>query len=79
MRESFMNFLKVCLDVRLFLQAESFVVHYEIDGAYADFCSKTLNKPQILNGHLQGFEYIIFSNGDKLIIRVFESYEDMPY
>lgn len=76
MRDSLIQFLEVCFNVKVFLKQPSFVFYFYEDGCYADFKQPKIHEPKVLNKILQGFDYIIFSHGDELIIRVFENYED---
>lgn len=76
MRQSFLEFILKCCEVRLFLS----VTHYELysyeDGAYADFRVQKINDAKALAQKIGRLDYMIFADGGCVIVRVFEDFNE---
>ena len=76
MRQSKYLFIDACHDIKIFLKVGSYEMHDYDDGCYADFKVKSIKDPNSLNGIIAPLEYYILSEGDMVVIRVFEDFKE---
>lgn len=74
MRHTMEVLMDTCHDVIIHLRVASVEVSYYEDGSYADFKVDQIKDPKTLNRIIGNLDYSIFSQDEKIVIRVYEDY-----
>lgn len=75
MRQSLLDFIEICYEVRTHLALNSYELHDYSGGAFADFKTTKVADLYDLVIKTKGYETRIFADGDYIIIRVYEDYK----
>lgn len=73
MTKTLENLIDTLYRIKVFLAVSSYVLHQYEDGSFADFKVAKVNDPRTLLKIAGGHRVILLTDGENIIIRVFEN------
>ena len=76
MRKSLEELIETSFNVKCHLKVDSYELHHYEDGSYTDIKTPKINDLSTLLSITKGLEIRLFSQNDKIVVRVFENYSE---
>ena len=76
MRDSLIQLIETCFDVKCHFMVGSYVLNHYDDGSYADIKVGSVTNPKELNKLIGELEYSILCIDENLIVRIYEDFRE---